>query len=178
MLSICLSPNKHKILSASLSSSTLKSDARRKQKCPLFPPVFCFRDDINLREPIICSDLLSILHHMSMGELSIESLRFSRIYLFFSPPLAGWLWPPIAVAVCYVCNSSLCVSGCPQPLLRFLMGAFATTPSLLGGCSLREEEAEVQHLFFCCLCHHCLLLAENGADSRGTRVAAGKAIMP
>lgn len=90
MLSIYFSPNKHKILSASFSSSTLKSDVRRKQKCPILPPVFCFRDGINLSEPIICSDLLGILHCMSMRESSIESLWFSRIYLFFSPP-SGWL---------------------------------------------------------------------------------------
>lgn len=99
VLSIYFSPNKHKILSASFSSSTLKSDVRRKQKCPILPPVFCFRDGINLSEPIICSDLLGILHCMSTRELSIESLWFSRIYLFFSPP-SGWL----AVAP-YSCGS-------------------------------------------------------------------------
>lgn len=99
MLSIYFSPNKHKILSASFSSSTLKSNVRRKQKCPILPPVFCFRDGINLSEPIICSDLLGILHCMSTRELSIESLWCSRIYLFFSPP-SGWL----AVAP-YSCGS-------------------------------------------------------------------------
>lgn len=103
MLSIYFSPNKHKILSASFFSSTLKSDVRRKQKYPIFPSVFCFRDGINLSEPIICSDLLSILHCMSVRELSIESLWFSRIYLFFSPP-SGWL----AVAP-YSCGSVVCL---------------------------------------------------------------------
>lgn len=175
VLSICFSPNKHKILSASFSSSTLKSDVRRKQKCPIFPPVFCFRDGINLREPIICSDLLSILHLMSIRELSIESLWFSRIYLFFSPP-SGWLagcgslrlWQPgtsaIPPCVCLAApsiSSALSWESLPPHQASQGMhpqggrGWGAAPPPLLS-------------------VPHCLLLAEN----RGTGVAAGKAIMP
>lgn len=83
VLSICFSLNKHEILSTSFSSSTLKSDVKRKQKYPILRPVSCFLDGRKLGEQIICSDLRRNLHCMSVGQSSTESLWFSRIYLFF-----------------------------------------------------------------------------------------------
>lgn len=78
VLSICFSLNKHKSLSTSFSSSTLKSGVKRKQKCLILFPVTCFIDGKKLSELIIWSYLLGNLHHMS-----IENLSFSRIYLLF-----------------------------------------------------------------------------------------------